>query len=98
MIETTAVPVATIVSAYSGDPDTKDSKQLKLLVDVDTFAIGSTFVALPPGFIGITEAEYDRLSGRDEWLEALEQAGVDNWDGWDAAKDIQDEWDRENGV
>lgn len=97
MIETTAEPVATIVSGYSGDPDTKGSKQLKLLVDIDKFPLGSTFIALPPGFVGITEAEYDRLEDRDRWLCALEGAGVDNWDGWDEAKDMLAEWDEESG-
>lgn len=93
---TEATIVATVVSGYSGDPDTRESKQLKLQVDISKFPIGTTAVALPPGCIGISEAEYDRLADRDRWLCALECAGVDNWDGWDAAKDMLAEWDAED--
>ena len=31
--------------------------------------------------ITISKQEYDDLRERDEWLTALEQAGVDNWAG-----------------
>ena len=47
----------------------------------------------------ITKKEYWRLRGREEFLESLEQAGVDNWDGCDLAYDIREQWakeDREN--
>lgn len=30
----------------------------------------------------------ERLEERDEWLSCLEAAGVDNWDGYDIARDI----------
>ena len=38
--------------------------------------------------ITITREEYERLNKREEWLECLESAGVDNWCGWDYAMDI----------
>lgn len=31
--------------------------------------------------ITISKNEYDRLVKRDDWLECLEAAGVDNWQG-----------------
>lgn len=33
------------------------------------------------GCVSITKAEYDRLVERDDFLTALEAAGVDNWEG-----------------
>jgi len=36
--------------------------------------------------ITITKKEYDRLIEREEWLECLEAAGVDNWQGYDDAR------------
>ena len=38
--------------------------------------------------ITITKKEYERLLERDEWLCALEGAGVDNWDGYGDAYDL----------
>lgn len=38
--------------------------------------------------ITITKKEYDTLVKRDEWLECLEAAGVDNWQGYDEAREI----------
>lgn len=37
-----------------------------------------------------SELEYqiEKLEERDEWLSCLEQAGVDNWEGFGIAKDI----------
>lgn len=35
--------------------------------------------------VTITKARYDRLLDRDDWLDCLEAAGVDNWDGYDEA-------------
>ena len=40
--------------------------------------------------VTITKAEYDRLLEQELWLNCLEQAGVDNWDGYDEAIDIRD--------
>lgn len=41
--------------------------------------------------ITITKKEYDRLKEDSEWLDCLEQAGVDNWDGIDNAMEIKRE-------
>lgn len=35
-----------------------------------------------PEMVVITKAEHDRLLERDDWLECLEAAGVDNWEGY----------------
>ena len=40
--------------------------------------------------------ERDKLLERDAWLCALEAAGVDNWDGWDFAKETLAEWEAES--
>jgi len=32
-----------------------------------------------------------KLQERDNWLNCLEAAGVDNWEGYDIAQDIRDE-------
>jgi len=32
--------------------------------------------------------EYERLKQRDTWLQCLEAAGVDNWDGLDYAQEL----------
>jgi hypothetical protein len=33
----------------------------------------------------------EKLQERDNWLNCLEAAGVDNWDGYDIAQDMRDE-------
>lgn len=33
----------------------------------------------------LSEAEYDQIQGRLDWLAALEAAGVDNWEGYSYA-------------
>lgn len=38
--------------------------------------------------VTIPQAEYDEMIERIEWLECLEQAGVDNWDGYDEAREL----------
>ena len=35
--------------------------------------------------------EIAELEKRDKWLRCLETAGVDNWEGYDYAKDLLDE-------
>lgn len=42
----------------------------------------------PQKMISITQNEYDRLVQKEAKLNALEAAGVDNWDGYDYALDI----------
>lgn len=38
--------------------------------------------------ITISKERYEQLVEAEEWAVALEQAGVDNWEGYDLAKDI----------
>lgn len=38
--------------------------------------------------ITITRKEYDELVNDMIWLRCLESAGVDNWDGFDEAREI----------
>ena len=45
--------------------------------------------------VTISEEEHARLQDRDAFLCALEAAGVDNWDGYDNAQDILEEWNNE---
>ena len=42
--------------------------------------------------VEITEEEFDRLQERDDFLFALECAGVDNWEGIDQAYEFLREW------
>ncbi len=37
--------------------------------------------------ISISKAEYDQLIEDQKWLQALEGAGVDNWEGIDFARE-----------
>lgn len=39
-------------------------------------------------YVTIPKNEYDRLKERDDWLECLEAAGVDNWQGMEYAIDL----------
>ena len=41
--------------------------------------------------------EYESLQKDAEKLQALEQAGVDNWSGYDYAMEILRDWRKENG-
>lgn len=36
------------------------------------------------------QKQVEKLEKRDEWLSCLEQAGVDNWEGFGVAIDIRD--------
>jgi uncharacterized heparinase superfamily protein len=42
--------------------------------------------------ITISEEEYNKMLDRIMWLDALEAAGVDNWQGFDEAREIYKEW------
>jgi hypothetical protein len=44
--------------------------------------------------ISIPKKEYERLRERDDWLQCLEAAGVDNWDGFDYAIEMREESSR----
>lgn len=46
--------------------------------------------------VTITKEEYDDLIESYQWLCALESAGVDNWCGYDHAKEILQEWENES--
>lgn len=41
--------------------------------------------------ITITKEEYDRLDKRSAFLDALDAAGVDNWEGYEFAHEIFEE-------
>jgi len=45
--------------------------------------------------VTITKSEYDSLLEYSRWLSALECSGVDNWSGYDEAKEMLAEWDEE---
>lgn len=88
-------PLAKIISGYTGDPDTRDSRQLQATKDLTGMAIGTALYERPAGFVLVDEKEYDKLLDTQRWMCALEAAGLDNWDGCDYAKDILEEWDEE---
>ena len=44
----------------------------------------------------ITVEEYEELVEAHCFLSALEAAGVNNWDGYDVAKNIMSEWNECN--
>lgn len=41
--------------------------------------------------ITITVKEYNQLLKDSDWLRCLEQAGVDNWEGYSFAIDLRDD-------
>jgi hypothetical protein len=41
--------------------------------------------------IAITKKQYDTLIEDSNWLRFLEAAGVDNWDGYDFARELSEE-------
>ena len=43
--------------------------------------------------VTITKMEYDKLLDDSRWLQCLEEAGVDNWQGRDEAVVIKKQWD-----
>jgi hypothetical protein len=51
---------------------------------------------MPEETITITKIEHDRLLKDSDFLEALRQAGVDNWDGYDYAFEIIERWEKED--
>ena len=40
--------------------------------------------------ITITKKEYESLLEDSKWLRVLENAGVDNWEGYDYARELYD--------
>lgn len=49
-------------------------------------------------YIQELETELDQALKDQQFLSALECAGVDNWDGYDEAKRLVREWDNEAAV
>lgn len=45
--------------------------------------------------VTIPQEEFDEMVDRLTWLDALEAAGVDNWDGHDIALELFHEWNQE---
>ena len=45
--------------------------------------------------VTISKEEYNELCEDSQLLCALHAAGVDNWDGWDLAREIMKEWENE---
>ena len=45
--------------------------------------------------VTIKKSEYDQLLKDSDWLACLEAAGVDNWEGYDYAREIQQEEQKE---
>ena len=45
--------------------------------------------------VTIPQDEYNKMLERLMWLDALEAAGVDNWEGFDEAREIYQEWNQE---
>lgn len=48
-------------------------------------------------FVPVPREEYEELVEKSMWLDALESAGVDNWDGIDCAHEIYDEMNSATG-
>lgn len=48
-------------------------------------------------FVPVPREEYEELVEKSMWLDALESAGVDNWDGIDYAQEIYDEMNSATG-
>lgn len=46
--------------------------------------------------ITIPQERYEELLQAEEVLQALREAGVDNWIGYEDAMDILDEWNKED--
>lgn len=45
--------------------------------------------------VTISAQEYAKLQEDQQMLQALQAAGVDNWDGYDYARELLDEWNEE---
>ena len=45
--------------------------------------------------VTITKKEYEEIKEEAEIYRALRAVGVDNWDGWDFAMDLLEEWNNE---
>ena len=75
---------------------------MKLEIDLDMEAIGEDDTILVKDELGehpdreyVPKSMYDEARKDQLTLYALQQAGVDNWDGYGDAMDILDEWENE---
>ena len=46
-------------------------------------------------YVQVAKEEYEEMLTRIDWLECLESAGVDNWEGFDYAVEIYNSEDAE---
>ena len=46
--------------------------------------------------VTILKTDYVKLLEAERFLDALNAAGVDNWEGYDIAQDMLEEWDAES--
>ena len=46
--------------------------------------------------VSISSGDLDKLYDRSAFLNALEAAGVDNWEGYDVAQDMLADWNKED--
>ena len=50
----------------------------------------------PEGVVVMSDAEYEQLAVDSQFLSALRCAGVDNWNGYEEAQEMVEEWDKED--
>lgn len=55
------------------------------MCEVKEAGIGSEYAVIPA-------EEYEELLHKEMWLQALEEAGVDNWPGCGKANEIMKQW------
>ncbi len=46
--------------------------------------------------VELQRKDYKKLLDDSRLLDALRAAGVDNWDGYDYAQELLEEWEKEN--
>lgn len=44
--------------------------------------------------VSISRERYDELIKAESWVDSLEAAGVDNWDGYEFAREIYDAFNK----
>jgi hypothetical protein len=59
------------------------------LNEASTVAVVGSVTPPVVEMVTITKAEYERLLEDSHWLQCLQAAGVDNWIGFDDAREIQ---------
>lgn len=48
---------------------------------------------MPEDTVTIPKAEYEELKDEAKWMRAYDDAGVDNWDGTDYARELYESYD-----